>query len=100
LFDVHTHTLVEKNFVLVLVVTGHLCPRVARFGRVAAKAAVMDFAFDLKTVRFWGRGWLLGAGGRCEAKGSTGKEERFEHVESWVSVEAVHFKEFSILNFM
>jgi hypothetical protein len=99
LFDLHTHTLVEKNFVLVLVVTGHLCPRVARFGWVAAKAAVMDFAFDLKTVRFWGRSWLLGADGRCEAKGSTGKEERFEHVESWVSVELVHFKEFVIFIF-
>jgi hypothetical protein len=47
-------------------------------------------------VRFGGRSWLLGADGRCEAKGSTGKEERFEHVESWVSVEAVYFKEFVI----
>jgi hypothetical protein len=99
LFDLHIHTLVEKNFVLVLVVTGHLCPRVARFGWVAAKAAVMDLAFDLKTVRFWGRGWLLGAYGRCEAKGSTGKKERFEHVESWVSVEAVYFKKFVIFIF-
>jgi hypothetical protein len=99
LFDLHVHTLVEKNFVVVLVVTGHLCPRVARLGRVAAKAAVVDFAFDLKVVRFWGRSWLLGADGRCEAKGSTGKEERFEHVESWVSVELVHFKEFVIFIF-
>jgi hypothetical protein len=99
LFDLHIHTLVEKNFVLVLVVTDHLCPRVARFGWVAAKATVMDFAFDLKTVRFWGRGWLLGADGRCEAKGSAGKEERFEHVGCWVSVEPVHFKKFFILDF-
>jgi hypothetical protein len=59
----------------------------------------MDFAFDLKAVRFGGRRWLLGADGRCEAKGSTGKEERFEHVESWVSVESVHFKELFILHF-
>lgn len=59
----------------------------------------MDFAFDLKAVRFGGRRWLLGADGRCEAKGSTGKEERFERVESWESAESVHFKEFVIFIF-
>ena len=86
----HVHTLVEKNFVVVLVVTGHLCPRVARFGRVAAEAAVMDFAFDLKAVRFWGRRWRLGADRRCAAKGRSGQQETFEHVGCWVSMKAVH----------
>jgi hypothetical protein len=100
LFDLHTHTLVEKNFVLVLVVTGHLCPRVARFGRVAAKATVMDLAFDLKAVCFGGRSWLLGADGRCEAKGSTGQQETIEHVGCWVSVELVHCKKFVIFDFI